>query len=281
MVTKRYNIKSVKNKTKKLKHSIKPSLKVLKLGHPLYASKLYEGSTILNYNKEQEEKYHDKCLMQNSSWFGDLDVAKSYKTKDTHIYRWNTKKKTNLLQINSENEKYIINIFSQTKLKLIPTIFLDKKQIKKIEYVHHYLEMTSNERALYEFNFCFGFIKLKEQYEFIKFIEYLIENKFIDIKRRNGKSILSKLKLKKKYYEFHFFPHKKEKLNRLSFYDFDKHAIMNFCKIVHENKINISGVYQKNVKSFWFPDLIIYKMNIQEYILFNPQDDIVYDKLIE
>ena len=116
----------------KLKHSIKPSLKVLKLGYPLYASKLYEGSTILNYNKEQEEKYHDKCLMQNSSWFGDLDVAKSYKTKDTHIYRWNTKKKTNLLQINSENEKYIINIFSQTKLKLIPTIFLDKKQIKKI-----------------------------------------------------------------------------------------------------------------------------------------------------
>ena len=66
-----------------------------------------------------------------------------------------------------------------------------------------------------------------------------------------------------------------------SFYDFDKHAIMNLCKIIHENKMNISGVYQKNDKSFWFPDLVVYRMNIQEYILFNPQDDIVYDKLIE
>ena len=74
---------------------------------------------------------------------------------------------------------------------------------------------------------------------------------------------------------------KKKKFNRLSFYSFDKHAIMNLCKIVNNNKYNISGVYQTNDTSFWFPNLLVYKMNIQEYILFNPHHNLVYDKLIE
>lgn len=275
MITRRNKIK--KNKTRKLK----PSIKILKVGYPLYASKSYEGSTILKYNKEQEYKYHDKCLMINSSWFGDLDVAKSYKTKDNHIYRWTTTKKTNLLKINLENEGYINNLFSRTNVKLIPTINLKKDKISKIKYEHPYLEMTPNEKGLFEFNFCFGFINVEEQYEFMKFIKYLIENNFTDIKRRDGKSILNKLKIKIRYYQITSLLSKKEKLNRLSFYDFDKHSIMNLCKIIHENNMNISGVYQKNDKSFWFPDLVVYRMNIQEYILFNPQDDIVYDKLIE
>jgi len=275
MITRRNKIK--KNKTRKFK----PSLKVLKFGYPLYAAKSYEGSSILKYNKEQEEKYHDKCLMINSSWFGDLEVAKSYKTKENHIYRWTTKKTTNLLKINLENEKFINKIFSQTNIKLIPTISLKKDKISKIEYQNHYLEMTSNEKDLFEFNFCFGFINVEEQYEFMKFIKYLIENKFTDVKRRDGKSILNKLKIKIRYYQITSLLGKKEKLNRLSFYDDDKHAIMNLCKIIHENKMNVSGVYQKNDKSFWFPDLFVYKMNIQEYILFNPQYDLVYDKLIE
>jgi hypothetical protein len=275
MITRRNKIK--KNKTRKLK----PSIKILNVGYPLYASKSYEGSTILKYNKQQEDKYHDKCLMVNSSWFGDLDVAKSYKTKDNHIYRWKTKKKSNLLKINLENERYINNLFSRTNVKLIPTINLKKDKISKIKYEHPYLEMTPNEKGLFEFKFCFGFINVEEQYEFMKFIKYLIENNFTDIKRRDGKSILNKLKIKIRYYQITSLLSKKEKLNRLSFYDFDKHAIMNLCKIIHENNMNISGVYQKNNKSFWFPDLVVYRMNIQEYIIFNPQDDIVYDKLIE
>lgn len=279
MTTRRNKIKN--NKTRKNMSLKLPSLKVLKIGYPLYASKSYEGSTILKYNKEQENKYHDKCLMVNSSWFGDLKVAKSYKTKDNHIYRWNTKKKTNLLKINLENENFINNIFSQTNIKLIPTIIFKKSDKTKITYYHSYLEMTPNEKVLFEFKFCFGFMSVKEQYEFMKFIKYLIENNFTDIKRRDGKSILYKLKLKINYYKITSLLNKKEKLNRLSFYDFDKHAIMNLCKIVHEKKMNISGVYQKNDNSFWFPDLIVYKIDIQEYILFNPQDDLVYDKLIE
>ena len=64
-------------------------------------------------------------------------------------------------------------------------------------------------------------------------------------------------------------------------YYFDKYAIMNLCKIVYHNKdYNISGVYQKNTKSFWFPDLLVYKMNIQEYILFNPSHNLIYEKQV-
>jgi len=272
--------KFVKNKTRKI-YSIKPSIKVLKTGFPLYASKKYEGSTILEYNKNQEIKYHNKCLMQNSSWFGDLIVAKNYKTNDTHIYRWKTKKVTKLLNINSINESFIDNIFKTSKAKLIPTINLTKEQINKIKYEHSYLNMSTNDKALYEFKFCFGFITVEEQYEFMKLIEYLIKNKFIEIKRRDGGSILKKLKIKIAYYNVASLLGKKEKFSRLSFYDFDKHAIMNLCKIVNNKTYNISGVYQKNNKSFWFPDLIVYKMDIQEYILFDPQDNLVYEKLIE
>jgi len=268
------------NKTRKI-YSIKPSIKVLKIGFPLYASKKYEGSTILEYNKKQEIKYHNKCLMQNSSWFADLNVAKNYKTPDRHIYRWKTKKVTKLLNINSINESFIDNIFKNSKTKFIPTINLTKEQINKIKYEHSFLNMSTNDKALYEFKFGFGFITVEEQYEFMKLIEYLIKNKFIEIKRRDGGSILKKLKIKIAYYNVASLLGKKEKNNRLSFYDFDKHAIMNLCKIVNNKTYNISGVYQKNNKSFWFPDLIVYKMDIQEYILFDPQDNLVYDKLIE
>ena len=268
------------NKTRKI-YSIKPSFRVLKKGYPLYASKQYEGSTILEYNKNQEIKYHNKCLMQNSSWFGDLIVAKSYKTKDTHIYKLKTKQVTKLLNINSQNESFINNIFKTSNAKLIPTINLTKEQINKVTYEHSYLNMSPNEKALYEFKFCFGFITVDEQYEFMNLIKYLIENKLIEIKRRNGGSILNKIKIKINYYKVASLLGKKEKNNRLSFYDFDKHAIMNLCKIVNNKRYNISGVYQKNNKSFWFPNFIVYKMDIQEYILFNPQDNLVYDKLIE
>jgi hypothetical protein len=219
--------------------------------------------------------------MQNSSWFGDLNVAKSYKTKETHIYKWKTKKITKLLNINALNEQFVNTLFKKSKIKLTPTISLTKEQLNKIDFDHPYLNMSPNEKALYEFNFCFGLITVEEQYEFMKLIKYLIENKFTEIKKRDGGSILQKLKIKTNYYKVASILGKKEKLNRLSFYSFDKHAIMNLCKLLHNKSLNISGVYQKNDTSFWFPDFIVYKMDIQEYILFNPQDNLVYDSLIE
>lgn len=274
--------KSNNNKTKKMSSlKLKPSLNLLPKGYPLYASKQYEGSSILEYNKNEEIKNNDKCLMQNSSWFGDLDVAKNYRTKDTHIYRWNVKTPTNLLKTDIKNKSFVENIFKNTKQTLEPTIKIPKDQIKNIKYNHHYLEMSQNERALYEFNFCFGYLTVTEQYKFMKLIKYLLEKKIINLKTRQGDSILKKIKIKIYYYKVGSLFGKKELSNRLSFYDFDKHAIMNLCKIVNNSKFKIDGVYQKNDTSFWFPDLVVYKMNIQEYILFDPQDNLVYDTIIE
>lgn len=279
MTTKRHKI--IHNKTRK-NRAPKPSYNILKPGYPLYASKAFEGSTILEYNKSEERKYHDKCLIQNMSWFGDLKVAKSYKSKDTNVYRWKAKKHVKLLYISKKSAKFVDYIFKNTDAFLEPTINITESKIKKVKYDHPYLKMSTNERALYEFKFCFGFITVKEQYEFMLFIKYLIENKVVDIKRRDGKSILNKLKLKIDYYKVEeLLGNKKPLLNRVSFYDFDKHAVMNLCKLTNNETYQIDGVYQKNDTSFWFPDLIVYKMDIQEYILFDPQDDLVYDKKVE
>jgi hypothetical protein len=279
MSTKKKNIQS-KNKTKKRHIPMKKipvSLKILPIGFPLYASKKFEGKEILEYTKNQEKTQKDHCLMENSTWFGDFDVAISYKTKETKLYKWNVKKITNLLNINKENEHFINKIFMKTKVLLTPTIQITNDILKKIDYPHIYLQMSNNEKALFEFKFAFGYISVKEQYEFLKLIKYLINNKLLDIKTREGKSIISKVKLKINYYKLSSILSNKEKYNRLSFYYFDKYAIMNLCKIVYNKKeYNISGVYQKNDTSFWFPDFIVYKMNIQEYILFNPHKNLTY-----
>lgn len=273
--------KSIKNKTIKNK-TIKPSIKHLNVDYPLYASKKHDGDQLLKYKMEAEEKSGDHCLLDNSSWFGDLEVAKSYKNKDTKIYKWKIKKPTNLLNINKENEHFINYIFSNSKITLTPTINLTKEQIKQINYNHPYISMEPNEKALYEFNFAFGYISLKEQFEFLKLLHYLIKNNFIKLDTRDGSSILKKLNFKIiNYYRLSSLV-AKEKYNRLSFYFFDKYAIMNLCKLVYNKKeYKIHGVYQKNDTSFWFPDLVVYKMNIQEYILFNPHKNLVYEQLIE
>lgn len=270
-----------KNKTRK-KTQLKPHLRVLRLGFPMYASKKYEGDKLIEYKRQMELKTGDHCLLENSTWFGDLDVAKSYKKDDTHIYKWTIKKNTNLLKITHNNEAFINNLFHNTRVQLVPNIQLTKDQQSKIKYEHPYVHMSNNEKALFEFQFAFGYITLEEQYEFLKLIYYLIEHKFIKIYTREGKSILKKLQMKINYYKIASIVAKKKKYNRISIYYFDKYAIMNLCKIVYNNRTyNISGVYQKNDSSFWFPNLLVYKMNIQEYILFNPSHNLVYDSLID
>ena len=141
--------------------------------------------------------------------------------------------------------------------------------------------MSNNEKALHEFKFAFGYIDIKEQFEFMKLVKYLIENNYIKIDNRSGDSIVTKLNYKINYYRVSNLISSKKMNNRLSIYLFDKYAIMNFCKLLRENKIDISGVYQKNDTSFWFPNFIVYKMNIQEYILFNPHKNLKYEKMIE
>jgi hypothetical protein len=258
------------------------SLRVLKIGYPLYAAKSFHGEDILKFTENAEKKAHNSCLLDNCSWFGDLDVAKSYKTSSNKIYEWKMKVKTNLLNINHENEQYFEYIFTHTNTKLIPTITLTKAQIKNIkdmEYNYPYLDMNNNQQANFEFKFAFGYITLKEQYDFLKFVEFLIYNKYIELNTRDGKSIISKIQQKIYYYNTNIFFKRKPKYNRLSIYSFDKYAILNLCRLVSHK--NISGVYQKNDTSFWFPDFIIYKMNIKEYILFNPHHNLEYSKELE
>jgi len=285
MLSKKHNSKSKtnKNKTKKITTSkiSKANLNILKVGFPLFGAKSISGDKLLEYTKEQEMKTHDSCLLLNSSWFGDYAVAKSYKTSSNKIYRWKIKVKTNLVITNEKNEKFFDSLFTNTTAKLVPTIIFTKEQMEKIKYTHPYLQMSDNEKAFFEFKFAFGYITLQEQYEFLKLIEYLLSNKIIVMETRDKSSILTKLRQKILYYNTNVFFKRKPKYNRLSFYYFDKYAVMNLCKSLNAKKINISGIYQKNDTSFWFPNFVLYKMNIKEYILFNPQNNLVYDKEVE
>jgi hypothetical protein len=189
------------------------------------------------------------------------------------------KKTTRLLRMNKTNETFFRSLFLKSHKQLIPTLDITEQQKKQISYEHPYLRMNNNQKAYYDFCFAFGYITLEQQYEFMKWIQYLIENKILDIKTRTGTSILQKLRLKINYYRVASLNQKQNKYNRLSFYDFDRHALLNLCKLVHSK--DIAGIYQSNDPSFWFPDLIVYKMNIEEIVLFGPHHDLVYNKEIE
>ena len=279
--------KTKSNKTKSNNNSLNPSLHILKVGFPLYASKKSYGDSILEYTKEQEEKYDDNCLFGNMSWFGDLEEAKIYKTNEQNIYKWTIKNTTNLLIINKQNEKFFEHYFKNTQIQLKTTIELNssqinkaKKMLEKENILCEYLNMTINDRAYFEFKFAYGYITIEEQYQFMKLIKILIENKFFDIKRRKGTSIINKIKQKINYCYFLNKTNSKNKYNRLSIYLFDKYALNNLCKITPLH-LKISGVLQPNSKSFWFVNFAFYKMNIKEYVLYNPHHNLVYEKMIE
>jgi hypothetical protein len=187
MRTKKHQIS--KNKTRKIKTQFSPSIKLLKKGFPIYASKKLYGDKILQHTREEEEKYHDSCLFGNMSWFGDLKQAKSYKTPEQNIYKWTIKNTTRLLVMDKQNENFFDYYFKNTDIKLNPTIELSdeqitkiKKMIKELNINTQYLDMSNNERAYFEFKFAYGYISLEEQYQFMKLVKFLIEKKFIDIK---------------------------------------------------------------------------------------------------
>ena len=145
------------------------------------------------------------------------------------------------------------------------------------------IKLTPKEKAYFDFCFAFGYMTIKEQYEFMKFLIYLIENKFTNIYRRDGKSsIIETLYIKTGYYHLNQVEAKDTKYHRLSIYEPDKSVIMNLCKLVSENSLNISGVYQPNTHSFWFPKIIINRIqNIEEYILFNSYENLSFVETIE
>jgi hypothetical protein len=285
MKSQKQNNRKKQSKTKKNQKTRKireksPSLKVLPKDSSLYASKRYSGEEVLKYTETNEKKAHDACLLDNLSWFGNnYQVAKSYQTQETKIYEWKIKKNTRLLRMDKANDSFFFSLFLSSQQSLIPTLSISKQQEKKISYQHPYLKMNNNQKAYYDFCFAFGYMTLEQQFEFMKWIKYLIENKILDIKTRTGTSILRKLRIKINYYRVASLNQKQQKYNRLSFYDFDRHSLLNLCKLVHSQ--DMAGIYQSNDPSFWFPDLIVYKMNIEEIVLFGPHHDLIYDKEIK
>ena len=56
----------------------------------------------------------------------------------------------------------------------------------------------------------------------------------------------------------------------------NKQALLNLCSIIYP-KYKIDGVYQPNTNSYWYPDLIVYHMNIEEFILFSQHTELIND----
>jgi hypothetical protein len=215
--------RNLKNKTIK-NRSLKPKIRNLVKGHPIYAAKNFDGEAILKYTKEQEEKSKDKCLYTNISWFGDLKQAQIYKTSKTKIYKWLIKKNTKLLMMNRENEKFFEHYFKNYKGELVTTINLKtneinkaRKSLKDTDIDYAYLDMTQNEKAYFEFAFAYGYITVDKQYEFMRLIKFLIQNKIIDIKKRDGSSIIDKINIKINYYFLLNKLNRHKKNNRLSY----------------------------------------------------------------
>jgi len=282
-----------KNKTVKRQSKYNPFFKTLKPDYPLYASKKYDGNSILEYTKKQEKIHKTHCFNENMTWFGDYEEAKHYKTNENKMYEWKIKKETRLISMNEKNAVFFKHLFQKASplTKFALAIQIGKHQMQKINKLTNkiqdknidtkYLTMTTREKALYEFQFAYGYISAEEQYQFMKFIRFLLENDIIEINRREGKgtSILSKLIAKINYY---YLLNKtiNQQHNRLSFYLFDKCALNNLCNLLAK-KYKIEGVFQADESSFWFPDLLVYKMNIKEYVLFNPHHNLVFVKEVE
>ena len=261
--------------------------KILKKKFSIYASKDFDGQAILNYTKKQQNKQKVKCIIDNLNWFGGLNEAKLYKTNKNHIYQWKIKDETKLIKINKKNENLFNFIFMNTKKKLNTTINIKNEKLKKIKKMIKkeniqcpYFELNNHEKAYFEFKFVFGFMSLNEQFEFLKLCKYLIENKYIDIKRRDGNSIINKINLKIKYYQINPFKDRFiKRINRLSFYIFDKNVCYNLCKLL-PNSLGIDGIYIPDAKNFWHIKLQLYPRSILEYIIFNPHKKLIYKKMI-
>lgn len=131
--------------------------------------------------------------------------------------------------------------------------------------------MNTNERCLYEFKFAFGYITVVDQYEFIKLFDFLLEKKYLSLLSRK-QDIIPSFKLKIYYYGINFEDKEKLKYQRFSVYHIDKCVLRNVCKLI---STRYDGVYQPNQKNFWNPNLLVFekfRKNIEEYILFRPQD---------
>jgi hypothetical protein len=271
-----------KNRDKKRKNNTRrriisdglPLLKKVKVGHLVYASKKYKGDEIITYTREMEKKKGTRCLLETISWFGSLHVAKLYASYSTKIYKWRVFKPFALVVVGGpENAGFFDKVFRNYDgpgqlVSLVSDASIQQlKRFGLVDGHHPYLDMSVNERCLYEFKFVFGYLTLREQYQFLLLYSYF-SAKFANI-ADYGASLV-KVYASMKYFELNAAG--VDDLgtgNRISFYEIDKHVVSNFCKCV--DGMGYEGLYQrKNIRSFWYPSFIKYSKDMEEYILFNP-----------
>ena len=262
------------NHNKTRRKSYNPSIKELDPGFVLYASKKKKhGLKILDYTRKNKQKHKTHCIYNNITWFtSSLVEAKKYKKTDYGIYKWDVVNKTRLIKMSEENRVFFKKLFMNTKDNIKPFINIENEKLSKIDYDHPFLKMDNNEKALYELEFIFGYISLTKQYEFILFIKYLVENKFIELLSRYNTSLIVKIYRFILNYNLNKIG-KREGLNRITLYPIVKNCVLNLCKML--NNKNIDGIYQPDISSFWYPKVISkYSYSIEEYILFSPHSNL-------
>ena len=101
-LTKRNNLtksnkKSNTKKNQKYFKKFKYNTKKLFKNKFLYASKKMNGQDLLEYTKKNQIINKEPCILNNISWFGSYNVAKSYQTHEKHLYQLKIKKDSLLL----------------------------------------------------------------------------------------------------------------------------------------------------------------------------------------
>jgi len=297
---KKYHRPKTKTKTLKKRNHIPknptPETKTIPPNKSLYASKIYKGDKILERAEKQEEKTHDHCLKDNITWLSNLSVAKIYKNESNHLYKWKVNKPTELVKTTPKNEAFFEQVFRNAAHQSKPFLKSSSKEDKEDKY----FKMTPNEKALYEFKFVFGYLTLEEQYEFLSLLNEVqnkVQNevqKNVQNKNKNKNINQTALTAAITYYRIQKLSSTflksntsttKQKYNRISFYELDKHVANNLCKALQTTDPNlqkIEGIYQSyKIKSFWYPSFLKYSKNLEEYILFNPQHELIYVGEIE
>ena len=260
MTTRKHRVRE-KNFTRK-NRGLRPQLKRISSGSVLYAAKSYKGDEIIEHTREIDKKHGGKCHYDAITWFGSLQVAKLYSNYLTQVYKWRVFKPFSLVMVGHCNADFFEKVFREYSGNLHS--FMTNNRVYNIRGNHEYLGMTENERCYYEFKFVFGYMTVGEQYRFLVLLEHFGLREYLY-------KILGAIK----YFEIGGLRYSGKMYNRISFYELDKHVVMNVCKCL--SGMGYEGLYQKKgTRSFWYPSFIPYSKNMEEYILFNPSRVLEY-----
>ena len=289
--------RSLRRSSKRIKKSVKPSrtrsrktsrtrengpvLCVLSKGFPLYASKHRDiGSLILDYTRDNQNRTGEMCLLDNLTWFADLKQAVQYVGNKTRIFKWKAKHPIKLLSVSPKNKKYFERLFRQTPRAKFYTLNVIPSKIPEEHLSHPYFSMKSNEQALFLFQFAFGYLKIDEQAEFIELIHDLINAEAVDLRGRKGGSIMPNVTTLRKYYQTGEDKYRNYPLNRVSFYEVDRMAVLNLC-MVARNPV-FDGIFVPQQKSFWFSNTEKERpMDLLEYAFFRPHEKLTFEGELE